>query len=178
MSIELHCPQCEKLIRAPDDAGGKHGKCPYCKHSVYIPLPSSGDDEIGLAPLDDDEERRAEELRRESISYAATLDKDPAAKGEGGASGAGGAGARSRPEAAETPGEVIDIPAAVERFVLAMRDSKLDEAERIAGRLRRTGTRARDHIEGLMLDQMPPKIKDIPAPLMQGFLKKLLEMLG
>ncbi|MCH7474571.1 MAG: cytochrome C oxidase subunit IV family protein [Gemmatimonadetes bacterium] len=48
MSIELHCPQCEKLIKAPDTAGGRHGKCPYCGRDVYIPAISAT---AALAPV-------------------------------------------------------------------------------------------------------------------------------
>ena len=49
MSIEIHCDHCGKLIKAPDDAGGQRGKCPYCHQSVYVPAPNAGDDEeIGL----------------------------------------------------------------------------------------------------------------------------------
>ena len=70
MSIELHCPQCQKLIRAPDGAGGKRGKCPFCGSMVYIPTPPDEGEEIGLAPIDPDEERRAEELRKEAIHTA------------------------------------------------------------------------------------------------------------
>ena len=175
MSIELHCPQCEKLIRAPDNAGGKHGKCPYCTAEVYIPTPVDDGDLIGLAPVDEEEERRAQQEREEDLRYAAAMDKDadlnvvpddaPPPRGAG-----------RRPEA--PAGEVVDIGDHVERFVLAMRDSKLDEADRIAGKLKRVGARARDYVEGLLLDPTPPPIPGVPKPLVLGFLKALLERLA
>ena len=177
MSIELHCPQCEKLIRAPDNAGGKHGKCPYCEAKVYIPTPIKDDDLLTLAPIDEAEERRERQLREEAIKYAAAFDKDADLKtvpGEGTGS-RGGAAASRRPQA---PGEVVEVGDEVERFVLAMRDSKLDDAERIVNKLRRVGARARDYVEGLMLDPTPPPIEDVPRPLVQGFLKSLLSRLG
>jgi len=74
MSIELHCPECQKLIRAPDSAGGKRGKCPYCKRTVYIPSPPDETEEIALAPLDDEEVKREAALRKEAIQYAAAVD--------------------------------------------------------------------------------------------------------
>ena len=58
MSIELHCPKCGKLIRAPENTGGKHGKCPYCQGRVYIPMPYCKEEEILLAPIDAEEDRR------------------------------------------------------------------------------------------------------------------------
>ena len=61
MSIEVHCPKCGKVIRAPDDAGGKHGRCPSCKESVYVPLPPADEGEIKLAPLDEEEDSNEDE---------------------------------------------------------------------------------------------------------------------
>ena len=174
MSIELHCPQCEKLIRAPDDAGGKHGKCPYCDVKVYIPTPIADSELIGLAPIDEAEERRAAQERQEALRYAAAMDKDADLKVAPDDAGPLHGGGR-RPPA--PPGEVIDIGDHVERFVLAMRDSELEEADRIAGKLKRVGPRARDYVEGLLLDPTPPPIDGIPRPLVQGFLKALLERL-
>lgn len=175
MSIELHCPQCEKLIRAPDNAGGKHGKCPYCAAEVYIPVPFDDSELIGLAPIDEAEERRAAQERQEALRYATAMDKDADLKVVPDDAGRPRDPGR-RPEA--TPGEVVDIGDHVARFVIAMRDSKLDEADQIAGKLKRVGPRARDYVEGLLLDPTPPPIKGVPKPLVQGFLKALLERLG
>lgn len=173
MPIELHCPDCEKLIRAPDNAGGRHGKCPFCEARVYIPLPPSAEDEIAIAPLDDSD-HEAERLRREAIRYAASVDKEADTGEKGGDAPARGG---SRPGPAAAPGEVIDLGDNVEAFVLAMKASKLDEAEKIAGRLKRAGSRAKDYVEGLILDPTPPPIEGVPKPLVMGFLKALLERL-
>ena len=179
MPIELHCPSCQKSLRAPDDAGGKRSKCPNCGNSVYIPMPASDDDIIPLAPIDENEERRAEEERREALRFAAIVDK--ATEGgavDTGAKGKPAAGARSAPRAADPPGVVVDIKSEVESFVLAMKDSKLDVAERAVNHLRKAGDRARDYVQGLLIDEIPPKIGNLPAPLVQGFLKNLLGRLS
>jgi len=173
MPIELHCPDCEKLIRAPDNAGGRHGKCPFCQAKVYIPLPPSVEDEIAIAPLDDSD-REAERLRKEAIRYAASVDKEADTGDRGGDAPPRGG---SRPGPASAPGEVIDLGDNVQAFVLAMKASKLDEAEKIAGRLKRAGGRAKDYVEGLILDPTPPPIEGVPRPLVMGFLKALLERL-
>ncbi len=175
LSIEFHCPACEKLVRAPEAAGGKHGKCPYCDAKVYIPTPFKDDDLIPLAPMDEGEEGEADRLRKEAIRYATTMDKDVDAQTPPPETPPPrGAGARR----AEAPGEVIDVGDLVEKFVLAMRDSKLDDADRTANKLKRAGARARDHVEGLLLDPTPPPYEGVPKPLVQGFLKALLERLG
>lgn len=178
MSIEFNCPSCEKSIRAPDTAGGKYGKCPFCDVKVYIPSPPSADEEeIGLAPVDEDEERRERELIRESVRYAAAFDKDPdKLPPEGAEARGGGGGARRMAETA--PGEVIEVADEVEAFVVAMRDSKLQDAERVLARLKRAGARSKDYVEGLMLDPTPPPIGNVPKPLLMGFLKSLVGRLG
>ncbi len=163
MSIELPCPECRKLIRAPDDAGGKRGKCPYCKNSVYIPMPPDDSEEIGIAPLDDDDERKAEELRRESLRYATAADHVTDTGPDDDASSVGG-----------PPGEVVDVANEVARFVRAMHESKLDEAESAATQLKKNAPRARDQIEGLLVAEAPPQFEDLPRPLLLGFLKMLL----
>lgn len=170
MSIEIHCDHCGKLIRAPETAAGKRGKCPYCDQSVYIPTPPDQGGEIGLAPLDEDDERRIEELRRESAEYAATISKAQPGKYDVG--DAGGGAARGAGE-----DEDVDIGSEVERFVLAMADSKLDTANGAVVRLKKARKRAADHVQGLLLDQMPPKIGRVPLPLMKGFLKTLADRL-
>ena len=172
MSIELHCPKCGKLIRAPDNAGGKHGRCPYCKESVYVPLPPAEEEEIKLAPLDEDDERRTEELQRESTQYITTVGHEVDDVPDVGDSSA------PDPPPVPVPGEVVDLGAEVEAYLIAMRDSQLDEAEEVVMRLAQAGTRARDYVEGLMVDEMPLQIENLPTPLANGFLKTLLSRLS
>lgn len=180
MSIELHCPKCTKLIRAPENAGGRHGKCPYCEAMVYVPMPSTELDEIPLAPIDEDAERKEEELRRETARYVASLDKEREGPRGGVSEGAARRGSAPAPAARpqEVPGEVVDVAGGVEQFVLAMRDSKLEDADRVVAKLKRAGGKARDYVEGLLLDPTPPPIGNLPKPLVQGFLKALSQRLG
>ena len=41
MSITFQCEHCHKEIQAPDESGGKRGKCPFCQQSTYVPSPVS-----------------------------------------------------------------------------------------------------------------------------------------
>jgi hypothetical protein len=41
MPIELRCPGCQKLLRVPDAAAGKHARCPECQQVVSVPTASS-----------------------------------------------------------------------------------------------------------------------------------------
>jgi hypothetical protein len=171
MSIELHCPKCQKLIRAPDNAGGRRGKCPYCKNSVYIPMPPDEVGEIPLAPIDAEEERRAEELRRESIEYVAEVDHATGPAGDADEPG-------PPPGDGEFDDDFVDVPAAVEAFIWAMSDSKLDEAEEAATILKKLRTEASDYVQGLLVDELPPAYGDVPPPVVKGFLKTLLGRLS
>jgi len=67
MSISLRCESCKKKIKAPDGAGGKYGACPFCNHRCYIPLQKSEDEEeLKLAPIDEQEEARYEQMMAET----------------------------------------------------------------------------------------------------------------
>ena len=37
MPIKVTCPKCQGVLHAPDDAGGKRGKCPTCGTVLAIP---------------------------------------------------------------------------------------------------------------------------------------------
>jgi len=161
MSIDLHCPQCQKLIRAPDNAGGKRGKCPYCGGSVYIPTPPEETEEIGLAPIDQTEEERARQLRREAALFAADVGHGT----EGGDLG------DAEPDA---PSAGVDIDSDIEAFVIAMRDSQLDDAEAVSDRLKQVTREARKRIQQMLAENTCPVVPDVPPPVVQGFVKTLL----
>lgn len=70
MSITFDCGNCNKTIKAPDEAGGKRGKCPFCGHGVFIPLPMNEEEGIiPLAPLDEAEEQRRKKMTEELLEY-------------------------------------------------------------------------------------------------------------
>ena len=72
MSITFRCEHCGKDVKAPDSAGGKRGKCPYCHQSNYVPAPVSDDEVLDLAPEDEDYERH----RREEIQTLRRKERD------------------------------------------------------------------------------------------------------
>ncbi len=177
MSIEIHCDHCGKLIRAPDDAGGKRGKCPYCEQSVYIPHAASEIEEIPLAPVDEEGQRRSDKLRAESNALAASVDKATGPAYDVGAGASSGKTA-AKGGAATGASASVDVADEVKRFVLAMSQSKLDETEAILKRLKKLKVRATDYVQGLLNDQMPPQFDNVPPPLAKGFLKALGDRLS
>ncbi len=161
MSIELHCPRCQQLVKAPDDAGGKRGRCPYCKSSVYIPLPP-GEEEIRIAPIDQEDEQREKELRRESAAYVASIAH-------------GGTPKEEPPSTAEEP---ADPDVEIESFIRAMHESRLDDAEAAVSRIRAGGKQARNHVKTRVSKHDLPALEGIPEPLINAFVKDLLNRLG
>lgn len=170
MPIKFHCSHCGKLVKAPDEAGGKRGRCPACKESVYVPLPPDADDPIPLAPIDEQKVKADAQARAESSRAAAALDHEDRIPPEG-------AMPTRTPETAAAIPTVEPIANAgelIERFVRSMRDSKLDDADRIAKQLRADRRRTKAAVQQLMLDEIPPaSLGDIPPPLLKGFLKNL-----
>lgn len=161
MSIELHCPQCKKMIRAPDAAGGKRGKCPYCQASMYIPLPPDDDEEIGLAPIDKEQERHDATAQADAARVLSAMAHEKAAPAE----------------TADVAGEDVDVDALMLAYVSAMHQSKLDDAQSAVKALKRAGAAVRDQLRETV-KTAPPKIQGIPDPLVAGFLKTLLSDLG
>lgn len=175
MGIEFHCARCSKLIRAPDAHGGKRGKCPYCKGSVYVPTPLAEGEEIDLAPVDEQDERRRAELEAETRRLQGELAREDQEPSESRGSARRG-GARSDRAAQGDPAP--DIAPLVVRFVRAMQGSLLEEAEQIVAELKPHAHRARQHIQALMVDEIPPPgLEHIPPGLFKGFLRTLLERL-
>ncbi len=166
MPIELHCSKCSKLIRAPDNAGGRYGKCPYCQNKVYVPAPPDQIEEIPLAPVDEEEERREAQARRESARVAAMIHQatdNPKGGISGGEAGTGAA---------------TDFSSEVQTYIVAMRDSKLEDAQNVVDRMRKAGKPALLYVEKLAQRDAPLKIENVPPPLVKGFIKTLLADLG
>lgn len=58
MPIKVTCPKCQGVLHAPDDAGGKRGKCPTCGTVLAIPAENA---RSSTAPLPEPVERVAAE---------------------------------------------------------------------------------------------------------------------
>ncbi len=168
MPIELHCNHCGKLVRAPEDAGGKHGKCPSCHQDVYIPTPSDALEPLNISPLDPNAERERARLRHETNVVAARLssERDPGDGPRGAA-----AGARPAPTPTLTAHEIEEH---VMDYCAAMAGGDLTRAEAIATAARRQPKMLDDVINRIIADELPPaQLAKIPRPVLNGFLKQL-----
>ncbi len=174
MPIEFHCNHCGKLVRAPDNAGGKHGQCPGCHQSVYVPTPSDQIEVLDVAPIDQAAEREAQRAAREAQQLAQRLlherDAGPerAADADAKARGAGGGTFMPRPE--HRP----DMRRLVIDYALAMASSSIDRAEKLAQEIRSDMRSAEKAIEAVTVDEIPPpELAKIPRPVLNGFFRSL-----
>lgn len=169
MPIEFHCSYCGKLVRAPDDAGGKHGKCPTCHQSVYIPMPSDQVEPLDLAPVDETDERERSRLLKESQEIQRRLLEEREVPRETAAD------ARPSPGGMVLPPK-LDMDTLVIEYAEAMAAGDLERAERLAADIRGDMKSAEGVMQRLTLDELPPeRLANIPRPVLVGFFKQLRE---
>lgn len=167
MPISFRCEHCGKDVEAPDKAGGKRGKCPYCHQSNYIPAPVSDEEVLDLAPVDEEYERR----RREQVQALRRQERDLIA--------AGGEAAPGPPleQREDLSGE--DLHHFVVNYCLDLAGSNLARAETHVERLRQFGPvgiqAVEDFREGKVIEAA---LDAIPRRLLKGFLDQLREKLA
>ena len=159
MTITFKCEHCGKKIEAPDSAGGKRGKCPYCKQSNYIPTPVADDDLVPLASEDTEAEQQSHDERSQERVLIAAMDV-----GE----------APSVPLEHRDEVSAEDLYHLVVNYCLSLSGSKLEQAQDNLARLQRfphsAATAVEDFISGKAIE---PALDGIPAKLLQSFLTKL-----
>ena len=165
MAITLNCECCKKKINAPDNAGGKWAKCPHCGFKCYIPLPpADGEEELKLAPIDENEETRYKQIMRETYHITEEL-------------------LHQIEEPAE-PGQVATIDEKVLtvriiKYLRQMADGLLDEADDSANKIVPYKAQAKKILGKMLHDEMPePELSDVPAKVLTGFIKNMLTRLG
>ncbi|MDD5064109.1 MAG: hypothetical protein PHQ35_05035 [Phycisphaerae bacterium] len=163
MAIAFHCEHCGKKIEAPDNTGGKWGKCPACHNKVYVPDSDAGE-ELKLAPMDTndlaeqkrliDETRRIEqEILKEK---ADVLDDSPE---------------RSAPVYEVSDNELTKN---IIIYLRLMADGDLEQAERVSSIFIRSGKRGLNILDGIAVSEIPePELADIPKQVLMGMIKAL-----
>jgi hypothetical protein len=163
MSITFHCEHCGKKIEAPDNAGGKWGKCPGCHNKVYVPSKQPEDD-LRLAPLDDNDERKQKELIAETVRLREDILSETESPEEG------------KPPPAAKPGALSDaeLMASIIGYLRQMADGELEEAERTARTIIPYGGKAVRILERIALSEIPePELADIPQQVLSGLIKSI-----
>jgi phage FluMu protein Com len=162
MAITFHCEHCGKKIEAPDSAGGKWRKCPRCHNEIYVPGLDS-DEELKLAPIDEEDEAK----RRELIAETYQLTQDILLERE----------VPNAPGGAALPAFGISDKELTKNIIMYLRqmaDGELDEAQEIANKIVPCGPRAIRVLDRIALSEIPePELADIPLQVLSGLIRNL-----
>ena len=165
MSIKFSCEHCRKEVKAPDEAGGHRGKCPFCGTSNYIPTPVSDDELLTVAPLDEAEERRRQKEIDELFKQERAILAD-------------NGGAAPTPVEHREDLTPSDLHHFVVNYCLDIANSQLTRAEthvKDLAKFRTMGVEAvNDFINGKVDESA---LKTIPPTLLKAFLVRLREQL-
>ena len=164
MSISFHCESCKKKIKAPDNAGGKWGSCPFCTHRCYIPLPKAPDEEeLTLAPIDPADETQMDALMQETKMLTQSLlsmEMDLPEEKE--------SDARGNNRTAQEK-EVIKICIL---YLRQMADTELKDAERTFSQLKKEKKAAIRILSSMARAERPePELADVPDAILQRLIR-------
>lgn len=175
MSIEFHCEHCNKLVKAPDEVGGRSGKCPHCQGTNYIPSPEAG--EIPLEPMDEDFERHRQQSAAEDFAYQRKIMSDRTPPREGARGAKGGPGRSPRPMQSE-PKEALSakqMSSMIVAFISAMATGSLPKADEISNRLRPHSAKVNAILDDMLTASNIAGygLPTLPKPVLNGFVKQL-----
>jgi len=164
MAIEFHCDHCGMLVKTSDAHAGKRGKCPGCKQSVYIPTPDDDIETLDLAPIDDDLEEEKKRIRQETQKIAQRIDEDDGDIPD----------LAPEPDSLGVAGLELDMESLIVEYALSMAEGKLADAEKLSEQIHEDWDQAEDIIQRITADDIPPRrLKNIPHPVLVGFLRQL-----
>ena len=172
MSISFHCEHCGKKIEAPDNAGGKWGKCPACRHRVYVPGPGDEQEEIKLAPVDEQEERKRKELLAEETKFRTDILKESDIPDD----------TPEKPQQTVAAGGTLsdtELNESIITYLRLMADGELDQAEDEVSLITACGSRAIEILDRIALSEIPePALSDVPPQVLSGLIRNLRSRIG
>lgn len=163
MAITFNCEHCGKKIEAPDNTGGKWGKCPACRNKIYVPDSNTGE-ELKLAPMDTNDLAEQRRLMAETyrIEQEILSEKDEVLD--------------DSPEKAVPVYDISDneLTKNIIIYLRLMADGDLEQAERISSSIIHCGKRALKIIDGIAVSEIPePELADIPQQVLSGLVRTL-----
>ncbi len=165
MSISLNCECCGKKITAPDNAGGKWGKCPYCNHKCYIPTVRSPDEEeLKLAPVDEEEEKKYKKIMLETRGLKDELLHQT----------------QGPPEPAEdVKSDDKQLTGLIVKYLRQMADGQLEDAQKTADEIIPFKGQTKAILEKILLAEKPePELANVPKKVLVGFIRNILTRIG
>ncbi|MHC4572504.1 MAG: TFIIB-type zinc ribbon-containing protein [Planctomycetota bacterium] len=162
MTITFHCEHCGKKIEAPDNAGGKWGKCPSCQNKIYVPGLDS-DEELTLAPIDEGNRAKQKQLMAETyeLTQDILLERETPDESSEVATPASGTSDK-------------ELTKNIVAYLQQMANGNLDQAERIANSIVPGGGRTLKILDSIALSEIPePELAGIPQQVLSGLIRTL-----
>lgn len=165
MAITFNCEFCGKKIEAQEKNAGKWGKCPSCHNKIYVPnLEQESDDELKLAPIDNDEEERKKQLFEETFMLEQQILNEKAIPEP------------SRPvsKASAIKIDEDDLYDIIVRYLRQMADGDLDTAESTLRTIKAAGEISLKLIDRIAVADIPEaELSDIPPQVLAGLIRTL-----
>jgi len=162
MSITFHCEHCDKKIEAADSAAGKWGKCPACHNKVYIP-DLKVDEELKLAPIDNEEEKRKKQLMAETFKLTQNILNEKESPDE-------------NIETAASASKIGDkqLTEKIISYLRQMADGQLDQAEKTTNSIIPYHLNAKKILDKIAVGEIVvPELADIPKQVLSGLIRTL-----
>lgn len=162
MAISFHCEHCGKKVEAPDNTGGKWGRCPACHKKVYVPSPDS-DEELKLMPIDTGDLEEQKELMAETYELTQDILREREVP-------------NGLPEASTSASRVSDreLTTHIIVYLRQMANGELDEAQKTAELIVPCSGRAVKILDRIALSEIPePELADIPQQVLSGLIRNL-----
>jgi len=177
MSIIFHCEHCGKNIEAQDSTGGKWGKCPSCHNKIYIPaLNINEDEELKLAPVDEEEEQRKKQLMAETFMLEQDILKQREEPPED-ISPTYEVNEEALPYGID-PIRVKDLDQSIINYLKLMAEGNLDSASNLEKHIVASGNDALNILDKIAVSEMPePKLQHIPPQVLSGMIRNLRSMI-
>jgi hypothetical protein len=170
MTITFHCNFCNKKIDAKKEAAGKWGTCPSCHNKIYVPNLEAEDD-LTLAPIDEEEERKKQQLMQETFMLEQEI-LEEREKGEQGQN----APAPTEPKPKPTHGAVDEdaLYKQIVRYLRLMANGDLDKADAIARSFKMSSEATLKLLDRIALADIPEaELADVPPQVLAGLIRTL-----
>lgn len=171
MAITFHCKYCNKKIVAKENATGKWGKCPSCHNKIYVPNLNVDISDLKLAPVDEAEEKRKQQLMAETFNLEQQILEEKAAPEE-----------KNPPPSNHMNVEPIGVGEFDEdklyniivKYLRLMADGELDAAKKHIATIKASGEISLKLIDRIALADIPEaELSDIPQQVLAGLIRTL-----
>jgi len=161
MTITFHCEYCNKKIEAKDSAGGKWGNCPSCHNKIYVPVNFSEDEELRLAPLDEEEQKRKQQLIEETFQLNQQILSEREVDDS-----------VEKKEIKHITEEQLNEN--IISYLRNMADGDLDNAQAIVNQVKPYSQKVLGILDRIALSDIPePGLEDIPHQVLAGLIRNV-----